>query len=199
VEAIVHDRHLRPDEIELLLDGEEGFGVAPLRAHVRTCASCDAELDRARELMVALDALPDFAPSPQFADRVMSQVQVFEPWHAAAFNTARQFVPATRPARVAAGVGAALSAGVLTATATWAVARADIALLLAQVGLERFRDQLSAATSDVVTTVLGQPGIDALRHGTPEVAALAVGSFVAVVGMGVVGLRALAGASRRAR
>ena len=195
----MHDRHLRPDEIELLLDGEEGFGVAPLRAHVRTCASCDAELDRARELMVALDALPDFAPSPQFADRVMSQVQVFEPWHAAAFNTARQFVPATRPARVAAGVGAALSAGVLTATATWAVARADIALLLAQVGLERFRDQLSAATSDVVTTVLGQPGIDALRHGTPEVAALAVGSFVAVVGMGVVGLRALAGASRRAR
>ncbi len=195
----MHDRHLRPDEIELLLDGEEGFGVAPLRAHVRTCASCDAELARARELMVALDALPDFAPSPRFADRVMSEVQVFEPWHAAAFNTARQFVPASRPARVAAGVGAALSAGVLTASATWAVARADIALLLAQVGLERFRDQLSAASSDVIATVLGQPGIDALRNGTPEVAALTVGSFVAVVGMGVVGLRALAGASRRTR
>lgn len=195
----MHDRHLRPDEIELLLDGEEGFGVAPLRAHVRQCASCDAELDRARELMVALDALPDFAPSPLFADRVMSQVQVFEPWHAAALNTARQFVPASRPARVAAGVGAALSAGILTASATWAVARADIALLLAQVGLERFRDQLSAASSDVVVTVLGQPGIDALRQGSPEVAALAVGSFVAVVGMGVVGLRALAGASRRTR
>lgn len=195
----MHDRHLRPDEIELLLDGEEGFGVAPLRAHVRQCASCDAELDRARELMVALDALPDFAPSPLFADRVMSQVQVFEPWHAAALNTARQFVPASRPARVAAGVGAALSAGILTASATWAVARADIALLLAEVGLERFRDQLAAASSDVVVTVLGQPGIDALRQGSPEVAALAVGSFVAVVGMGVVGLRALAGASRRTR
>ena len=195
----MHDRHLRPDEIELLLDGEEGFGVAPLRAHVKQCASCDAELDRARELMVALDALPDFAPSPLFANRVMSQVQVFEPWHAAALSTARQFVPASRPARVAAGVGAALSAGVLTASATWAVARADIAILLAQVGLERFRDQLSAALSDIVVTVLGQPGIDALREGTPEFAAMAVGSFVAVVGLGVVGLRALAGASRRTR
>lgn len=195
----MHDRHLRPDEIELLLDGEEGFGVAPLRAHVRHCASCDAELDRARELMLSLDALPDFAPSIGFSDRVMSQVQVFEPWHAAALNSARQFVPASRPARVAAGVGAALSAGVLTASATWAVARADIAFLLAAVGLERFREQLSAASSDVVATVLGEPGLAALQQGSAEVTALAVGSFVAVVGMGVVGLRALAGASRRTR
>jgi hypothetical protein len=195
----VHDRHLRPDEIELLLDGEEGFGVTPLRAHVRQCASCDAELERARELMVALDALPDFAPSAGFADRVMSQVQVFEPWHAAALSGARRFVPATRPARIAAGVGAALSAGVLATGATWAVARADIALLLAQVGLERFRDQLSAASSDVVATVLGQPGLQAMQQGSPEVAAVAVGGFVAVVGLGVVGLRALAGAARRTR
>jgi hypothetical protein len=195
----VHDRHLRPDEIELLLDGEEGFGVTPLRAHVRQCASCEAELERARELMVALDALPDFAPSAGFADRVMSQVQVFEPWHAAALSGARRFAPATRPARIAAGVGAALSAGVLATGATWAVARADIALLLAQVGLERFRDQLSAASSDVVATVLGQPGLQAMQQGSPEVAAAAVGGFVAVVGLGVVGLRALAGAARRTR
>ncbi|HYW30596.1 MAG TPA: hypothetical protein VE869_03740, partial [Gemmatimonas sp.] len=173
------------------------FGVAPLRAHVRDCASCDRELERARELMVALDALPDFAPSHGFSDRVMSQVQVFEPWHAAAFTTVRRFVPATRPARIAAGIGGALSAGALTATATWALARADIAFLLAQVGLERFRDQLGAASSDLVATVLGQPGLEAMQNGSPEVAAVAVGGFVAVVGLGVVGLRALAGATRR--
>ena len=124
----MRDRHLRPDEFELLLDGEEGFGVAPLRAHVKVCASCQLEYEQARSLMVTLDMLPDFAPSHGFGDRVMSQVQVFEPWHAAALTTAKQFVPATRPARVAAGLGAALSAGVLTASITWAVARADIAL-----------------------------------------------------------------------
>ena len=195
----MQDRHLRPDEFELLLDGEEGFGVAPLRAHVRSCTSCQAELEQARELMVALDTLPDFAPSAGFSDRVMSQVQVFEPWHAAALTTARQFVPKSRPARVAAGVGAAASAGLLTAAATWAVSRADMGFLLAQVGLERVRDQVSAAFSDVVTTVLGQPGLDAMRTGTPEMTAIAVGGFVAVVGMGVVGLRALATSSRRAR
>ncbi len=195
----MQDRHLRPDEIELLLDGEEGFGVAPLRAHVRQCASCDAELDKARELMVALDSLPDFAPSPAFADRVMSQVQVFEPWHAAALNTAQQFVPATRPARMAAGAGVAVSAGLLAAAGTWAVARADIALLMTQMGLERFREQVAAATSDLVSTVLGQPGLQAMQSSSPEMLALVMGGFVAVTGLAVVGLRTLATASRRTR
>lgn len=199
VEAPMQDRHLRPDEIELLLDGEEGFGVAPLRAHVRHCAFCESELDQARELMVALDTLPDFAPSPAFADRVMSQVQVFEPWHAAAMNTAQQFVPASRPARVAAGAGVAVSAGLITAAGTWAVARADIALLMTQIGLENVRTQVSAATSDLVSTVLGQPGLAAMQSSTPEMMALIMGGFVAVTGLGVVGLRALATASRRAR
>ncbi len=195
----MQDRHLRPDEFELILDGEEGFGVAPLRAHVRSCTSCQAELEEARELMLALDTLPDFAPSVGFSDRVMSQVQVFEPWHAAALTTAQQFIPATKPARVAAGLGAAVSAGLLTAASTWAVARADIGFLLAQVGLSRVREQVSAAFSDVVSTVLGQPGLDAMRSGTPEMTAVALGGFVAVVGMGVVGLRALATSGRRAR
>jgi hypothetical protein len=199
MEANMQDRHLRPDEIELLLDGEEGFGVAPLQAHVRQCASCTAELDEARELMIALDTLPDFAPSVGFSDRVMSQVQVFEPWHAAALNSAQQFVPASRPARVAAGAGVAVSAGLLTAAGTWAVARADIALFMTQLGLERFREQVSAATSDVISTVLGQPGLDAIRSSTPEVMALIMGGFVAVTGLGVVGLRVLASASRRTR
>jgi len=195
----MQDRHLRPDEIELLLDGEEGFGVAPLRAHVRSCASCHAELEEARALLLALDTLPDFAPSVGFADRVMSQVQVFEPWHAAALTTARQFVPATRPARIAAGFAAAVGSGLLTAGATWAVARADIGFLLAQVGLDRVREQAGAAASDVATTVLGQPGLDAMLGGSAGMTAAAVGGFVAVVGMGVVGLRALATSSRRAR
>ena len=193
----MQDRHLRPDEIELLLDGEEGFGVAPLRAHVRSCLECQGELQSARELMLALDTLPDFAPSVGFADRVMSQVQVFEPWHAAATRTVESYVPASRPARIAAGIGAAFAAGLGTAAATWAVARADMGLVLASLGLERFREQVLAAGNDLMATVLGQPGIDALRASTPETMALALGGFVAAAGLGVVGIRALATASRR--
>jgi hypothetical protein len=193
------DRHLRPDEIELLLDGEEGFGVAPLRAHAHSCVECQAELESARELMFALDTLPDFAPSAAFADRVMSQVQVFEPWHVAATRAVGQFVPATRPARLAAGLGAAVTAGLATAGATWAVARADMGFVLAQLGLESFREQVVAAGSDLLTTVVGQPGLEALRDSSPDVMALALGGFVAVAGMGVVGIRALATSSQSTR
>lgn len=190
------DRHLRPDEIELLLDGEEGFGVAQLRAHASSCSVCQHELAGARDLMVRLDTLPDFAPSASFADRVMGEVQVFEPWYAAASRTVARVVPATRPARIAAGIAAAVTAGVGTAGATWAVARADMGLLLAQLGLERFREQVTAAGSDLMTTVVGKPGLDALHGSSPEMMALALGAFVAVAGMGVVGIRTLASSSR---
>lgn len=195
----MQERHLRPDEIELLLDGEEGFGVAPLRAHVRQCASCDTELSKARELMVMLDTLPDFAPSPQFADRLMAQVQVFEPWHAAALHSAQKFVPATKPARIAASIGAVISAGALTAAGTWAVARADMAMFMTAIGLESFREQLVAATRDLSNTLLGPSGVSALQSSSPEMLALFMGGFVAISGLGVVGLRALATASRRSR
>ena len=195
----MQERHLRPDEIELLLDGEEGFGVAPLRAHVRQCASCVAELDKARELMMALDTLPDFAPSSAFSDRVMSQVQVFEPWHAAALNSARQFVPATRPRRLAAGVAVAISGGLITAAGTWALARADMAIFMTTLGLEQFGEKVSLATADLTSTLLGQPGLNAIQTSTPEMIALFMGGFVAVAGLGVVALRALATASRGAR
>ena len=51
-------RHLLPNEIDLLVDGEVGFGVAPLRAHVRECAECHAKLDEAREVGYCVAAAP---------------------------------------------------------------------------------------------------------------------------------------------
>ncbi|MDQ6612027.1 MAG: hypothetical protein M3Y64_06310 [Gemmatimonadota bacterium] len=193
------DRHLRSDEIDLLLDGEEGFGVSPLRAHARSCVQCRMDVERAREVLVLLDALPDFGPSALFAARVMSQVQVFEPWHAAALNSVSRFVPKTRPARVAAGVGAAASVGLLTAAGAWALSRADIGFLLAQVGLERIQDKAGAAVTDVISAALGQSTLSMLHAGGSGFAALALGGFVAAAGIAVVGLRAVATASRRSR
>lgn len=191
VEAPLQSRHLRPDEIDLLLDGEDGFGVAPLWVHVNSCAECQAQLSRAQELMLALDTLPDFAPSTAFSDRVMNQVHVFEPWYAALAHSALSIVPTSKLGRLAAGVGIAVAAGVGTAAATWALARADMALLLTQLGLEQFRTQLGAAVSDLARTVVGQQGFDQLSRSSPETIALVMGGFVAAAGIGVVGIRAL--------
>ncbi len=185
------NRHLRPDEIDLLLDPEVGFGVQPLRAHVRDCASCQAELDRAQEVLFVLEDLPHFRPSAAFADKVMLQVQVFEPWHVAARNSLLRVVPASRPARVAAGVGLAASAGVTVTGATWLLNRADIGLLMANAGLEQVRTSASAAASDLVLAAVGQTGLEAWAAGGPLVAVAAGAGFVVAAGAMVAGLRAL--------
>src|SRR5579871_5571050 len=80
----MNHRHLLPDEIDQLLDGETGFGVAPLQAHLRDCEQCQAAFEEQREVVEALEHLPRLAPSPEFASRVMAQVQIYEPWHVAA-------------------------------------------------------------------------------------------------------------------
>ena len=89
----MNHRHLLPNEIDLLLDGEVGFGVSPLRAHVDECEDCQARLTRSRRVVDVLEDLQHFAPTPRFADRVMAQVQIVEPWHVSAVDTARRFVP----------------------------------------------------------------------------------------------------------
>ncbi|HZF68630.1 MAG TPA: hypothetical protein VEZ47_11365, partial [Gemmatirosa sp.] len=100
------DRHLLPHEFDVLLDGDSGFGLGPLRAHVRDCAECRAEFEEAQAVLAELDRLPHLAPTPGFADRVMTEVQVFEPWHVALADTVRGFVPTSPAMRAVAAAGA---------------------------------------------------------------------------------------------
>ena len=187
----MNHRHLLPEEIDLLLDDEAGFGVAPLSAHVRRCAECRAELEEARSVLSALDQLPHLAPSPLFTDRVMQQVVVFEPWHVAAVDTARRFVPRSRPARALALTGGLSAAALLTIVAVWLVARLDILVFVGTVALERARASLFASLGGVVG---GATGAD-----SGMLAALVVTAFVVSVVLAAAGLRAMAGASRRRR
>ena len=112
--AVLHVALRMPRDRSLLVDGEEGFGVAPLAAHVEQCAHCRAEIDRQLELVSALERLPHLTPSPLFAYRVMSKVQVFEPWHVTALDSVRRFIPRSRPARVLAAASGAFIAVTLT-------------------------------------------------------------------------------------
>ena len=118
-------RHLLPDEIDQLLDGEAGFGVAPLVAHVENCPKCRAQLAEAREVVSALERLPHFTPSPLFRDRVMAQVQVFEPWHVTALDTAKRWLPASRPARFIGLAATSVFALSVSLVEVWIAVRLD--------------------------------------------------------------------------
>ena len=166
-------RHLLPDEIDLLLDGEAGFGVQPLQAHVRRCALCRAELEAARAVTAELESLPHFAPSPLFTERVM--------------------------ARVLAGAAAVSVAAVLSVAAIWLGANADSLFFLADTASERGRSAVAAAFGRLVAGAFGEPALDALSGGGIAGIAVALTALLAVVLVAAFGLRAVAGASRRQR
>jgi len=106
-------------------------------------------------------------------------------------------MPSTRPARITAGLATAASAGVMVAGGVWAVNRADVGLLLANVGLEEARVAASAALSDVILAAVGQTGLDAWAAGGPMVALSAGAGFIVAAGAVVAGLRVITAARRR--
>ncbi|CAN5624875.1 hypothetical protein BH23GEM1_BH23GEM1_02710 [soil metagenome] len=179
------NRHLLPDEFDLLVDEEIGFGVPELQAHVRDCGQCRAELESARSVMAQIESLPHLPPSPLFAEKVMASVNVFEPWHVAAANTVRGLMPRHRPVRIALGVAALTSCFTLTTMALWIAARFDSAVLLAGT----VYDSASTAALEMLAAIFGPRTVAALQTGgTPMLLTLASVMAVAAI-VSIVGLR----------
>lgn len=192
----MNHRHLLPNEIDLLVDGEGGFGLAPLRAHVRDCAFCRAELDEARAIADSLEELPHFAPSVGLTDRVMAQVPVFVPWHVAARDAVGRWIPQARPLRVAALTVGTAVASLLTVATLWLVTQADLLALVAGLAGERARGAVGGALQEVAAALFGQQFLVLLQQTGLIGAGLAALGFVTAATGAVVGLRALATSSR---
>lgn len=192
-------RHLHPNEIDLLLDGEVGFGVAPLRAHVEGCAECRAKLDDVRLVTDALDRLPHFAPTVRFADSVMAQVHIVEPWHVALVESAQRLVPQSRAVRMVMAGSALTVASVLSASAVWLAFRADVARYLVNLAADRGRQSVVHGASAVLDAAFGQSAIDAMRGAGMSGVMIGAALLVTAAGGATLGLRAMATASRRAR
>jgi hypothetical protein len=192
-------RHLLPNEIDLLLDGEVGFGVTPLKAHIRTCTDCRAKLDEARQIVTALEHLPHLAPSPQFADRLMSRVQVFVPWHVAALDSARRFVPRSQPVRYLVGAMAASLALIMTSLSVWVFARADMAVFFADLVASRTREFLINAVGSALAGTFGEPAVALLRGSGLTGLALALAALLTATVAVAFGMRALVGVASRRR
>jgi len=193
----VINRHLLPNEIDLLVDGDVGFGVAPLRAHVRQCAECRAKVDEALVVVNALEEIPHLAPSSLFSDRVMSQVQVFQPWHVAARDTVSRFVPRSIPARIAAGAIGAVAASVLGMVSLWIGSRFGMLTFFSGTAFQRGREIATTVAEAVIGAAFGSAALGVFRAmGTAglvvSTVALALGATAAVFGV-----RRLATASSR--
>jgi hypothetical protein len=195
----MNHRHLLPDEIDLLLDDEVGFGVTPLKTHIRDCADCRARVEEARFVVESLEDLPHFAPSHTFADRVMAQVPVFVPWHVAARESIARWLPQSRTARVAVGGLATSVAAVLTIAILWVTTQTDVLVLATGAAGDQLQRLVFEAGRAILATVFGDQMFAIIqRTGTVGITVALVG-LLAAAGAAVAGLRALALVSSRRR
>ena len=194
----MNHRHLLPNEIDLLVDGEAGFGVAPLRAHILECHDCRERLDDARIVVDALESLPHFAPDARLTDRVMAQVPVFVPAHVAARDSIRRWLPQSAAARAAAVAMGTTVAGAVTLAMIWLATRGDAVLFMGGLLGDRFRAAVAGAARDLALALLGESALAALQAtGALGVSLLLFGFLLTALGT-VAGIRRLATARRRA-
>ena len=189
-------RHLLPDEFDLLVDGEAGFGVSQLQQHLRDCPACREELALMRTFVSAIEELPDLAPARPLADRVMAEVHVFVPWHVAARDWVAEWLPAHPGLRVAVAGSATAVAAASSAGLAWGWTRRHEWVAQGLLGADQLRtlalDAVSAAGQAVLGPLAGQvPG------GTLPLVLATAGALGAAIATGVVGLRAAASRARR--
>jgi hypothetical protein len=199
----VNHRHLLPTEIDLLIDDEEGFGVAPLKAHVRSCPDCLARIEEARIVTDAIEELPHFAPSFSFADKVMAQVPVFVPWHVAARDTvretARRWMPASRPARIAAIGLAASVASLLTVAILWIATQTELVVFATSFAGSRLRELVINSGREVLLALFGTQTYAMVTQAGTFGLLFLFGGFIVIAAGTAMGLRTLAVASSRRR
>ena len=168
------NRHLLPEEIDLLLDGDVGFGTPPLKAHVRSCAVCSGELEGARALVRQLEHLPHIAPSPLFAGRVMARVQLFVPWHVALLDSIRGVIPQSRALRFAAAGFFASIAVMLTIVSVWVFTRIDAVMFTADLVIDRVRSAALGSLGTAMSALFGEAARPLLAGGAMGLAMAAL-------------------------
>ena len=189
-------RHLLPNEIDLLLDEETGFGVQPLRDHVRGCSDCRARLTEARAVMAALEEVPHMSPRFGLADRVMAQVPVFVPWHVAARDAMARLVPTSPAMRAIAASLIAIVGSVITVLTLGVATRGDMVALFTGLVGEGARNALAEGASDVLVSIFGPQMVAAVQQVGPLGIAMAAGGFLVASFATVFGLRLIATSSR---
>ena len=193
----MNHRHLLPNEIDLLVDGEAGFGVAPLRAHLDECDECRMRYEDERIVVDALESMPHFAADSRLTDRVMAQVPVFVPVHVAARDSVARWLPQPGPARIAAGVAFASVASVFTVALVWIATQGDAAVFITGLLGDRLRGVIAAAARDAALTLLGEPALAAIQATGAVGASLLLAGFVLTAFGTIAGIRRLATAGRR--
>ncbi len=74
--------HPNTERLQGLVEGNlDEAEQAVIESHLLGCATCQSEVDEWRVLFNVLATLPQFTPSVHFADNIMAQVKLPDPWY----------------------------------------------------------------------------------------------------------------------
>jgi hypothetical protein len=190
-------RHLLPSEIDLLVDGDGGFGMAGLSAHTAQCAACRSRVADGRILAQAMEALPHAKPSPGFADRVMQRVEVYQPWYVAAWDSAERLVPTSVPLRRAAIALLAVGSLTVTGGGIWLAMQPSGVPVVGASLVTQGQTAAASAVGDALGALLGPSAATLLRNGSVTTVAVGSVALLVAVGAAVAGFGRMAAAARR--
>jgi len=130
------------------------------------------------------------------ADRIMSRVPVFVPWHVAARDAVVQWVPTSGPARALAAAIVAVVGSLDTGVTLWVATRGDMLATVTGLVGEEARSAATNAAGDVVVALFGNQVVSAVQQVGPLGIAFAAGGFLVASVATVLGLRLIAASSR---
>jgi hypothetical protein len=143
--------------------------------------------------------LPRFSPSPDFSDRVMSQVAVFQRravpaeratvarparLPAASYGWAvppalTRWIPASRPARFALGSVAAITSVATTAVVAVALSQFSLVSFIGSIAFDQIKVAMTVWGADLVNGALGQTVLGYVTTAAPAQSALVMGGLAA--------------------
>jgi hypothetical protein len=189
--------HIDAEELEGLLDDLPGGGASAAWVHLRECDPCAASYARGRKAILLLEQLQYHTPPPDFADRVMVQVQLFEPLHVTVVEAARRLLPQGSQGRAAAATALAGAGAFMTLILVWLATRADEVAFLAAMLLERARLGVMGAVEQLAVGLVGESTAAALGLQGMRGVWLAAGVFGLSAVAAATGLRFSAQRARR--
>lgn len=182
--------HLTFDEFDALLTGAANPAAA---AHVAHCAECAANLAAQRDIVARLDALPFFSPSADFADLVMRQVSVPDPFALRSLAGIRSRLLGSRRA-LAVAASVVLTAGLaMLASIIWSWSHPEVLAAAGQWVTHQATQLLWLGVRGTFSNVVEQPWFALLSSAFASPARLAVVSAAGmlVYGAGLYTLRRL--------
>lgn len=120
--------HPTSERLQAFVDNTlDGGDRAVLESHLVGCTSCQKEVEEWRFLFSVLATMPQFAPAPKFADRVMAHITLPDPWYvraaARARNQIKVFVPKTTRGWAVATACIGLPMVIFGALAAWVLSK----------------------------------------------------------------------------